>query len=193
MTAETTDHPVEIVDLEVGEVPSDVWQQTFRIDGDRTAQWAMRHLAELRADEARDTATYDAELAHLDEWATRRAKSREWGISFFERHLEDYARRQREATGGKRKSIDLPAGKVRTTIRKARIVVTDRDSFVEWATGTAASLLRVKREPDATAIGVALQMTDSGTVVDPVSGEVVPGLGVEPESVSVSIKPGTST
>lgn len=57
----------------------------------------------------------------------------------------------------------------------------------------AASLLRVKREPDAAAIGVALQMTDSGTVVDPVSGEVVPGLGVEPESVSVSIKPGTST
>lgn len=202
MNSADTDHPLELVDLgaddaaampepdlDLDEVPSEDWQKGFTINGEHRAEWAMRHLAELRADEARDADLYQYGLDRLDAWAARRAKSREWGISFFERHLEDYARRQCEVTKGRRKSVDLPSGVVRTSTSKARIVVADKPVFLIWAAVHDRSLVRFKGEPDASAIKAALTMTDDGVVVDPVSGEVVPGLAVKPESLEVSVKP----
>lgn len=179
----------EFDDLPIDHELTEEQAQRFRIDGDRTAQWAMRRLADLRAEEARDAATYDAEVDKLKDWANRRHKSREWDLSFFERHLEDYARRQRAETG--RKTVDLPSGVVRTTERKARVIVDDDAAFIAWAQANdRLDLLRLSTAVDKAAVGKATKPTADGLVVVVETGEAPDGLVVEPAGIGVTVKPG---
>jgi phage host-nuclease inhibitor protein Gam len=109
--------------------------------------------------------------------------------------LTDYARRERATSG--RKTIDLPHGKIKSRAAQPKYLFTDPAAFIAWAKETGhPDLVRVKEEPDLTAVKAVLQVPqmDEGResaaafIVDPASGEVAPGVEVELRGATYAVE-----
>jgi hypothetical protein len=157
----------------------------FRADTLEKASWAMRKYRRLAQKKAQYESLAAAERVRIDSWLERMIASVESQMEFFGAHLEAYAMSQR-AQGNK--SVELPDGTIKTRATGATFDV-DKTVFLEWAQEQKRDdLMRVSFAPDMTAIKTAV-LVDEGIVVDPASGEVVPGLSPVPEKVTVSIAP----
>jgi hypothetical protein len=157
----------------------------FRIDTPEKAAWAMRKYRVLAQQKARSEALAAAEHARIDAWLARSNASVEQRMDYFKAHLDVYGMKERLAG---RKSVDLPDGVIKTRTSAPSFEV-DKSVFLEWATEQKRDdLLRVTFAPDMAAIKGSL-VADSGQAIDPLSGEVVPGLLAISESVSVTITP----
>lgn len=151
-------------------------RERWAIDGDATATWALRRLAAARAELARIEDRHADERNRLDRWATDASRGPLHDAEFFTGKLIDY-RRQLEAADPKlRATYPLPGGSVKRRKGSQQVEVTDEASFVEWATANAPRLLAVA--PSKAAIREALVVTDeeTGILVDPATGEQVPGV-----------------
>lgn len=154
-------------------------RERFMITDDAAASWALRKLAALRKRQAELDAVAASELRRVEEWHLSESGKLTVDATYFTAILTEYARAQRE-TG--RKSITLPTGVIKSRTSSARVDVQDVDQFLAWATPNAPSLIRVRREPDKAAMKAALTV-DGGKVIDPTTGEIVPGVtAVQPET-----------
>jgi hypothetical protein len=80
----------------------------------------------------------------------------------------------------------LPDGTIKTRNTGISFEI-DKSVFLEWALEEKRDdLTRVTYSPDMRAIKNAV-VVDTGMVIDPVSGEVIPGLTPVPDRISVSI------
>ncbi len=157
----------------------------FQIDTPARAAWAMRKYRRLAQRAQENERLAQAERDRIDLWLERVNASLSSDAEFFARHLEAYGMMQR-AQG--RKSVDLPDGVIKTRSQAATVAV-DKSTFVQWALEAKRDdLLRVSYAPDVDAIK-STTVVDGGSVVDVISGEVLPGVQPTPERVSVSIAP----
>jgi hypothetical protein len=157
----------------------------FRVDTPEQAAWAMRKYRGLAQKRERHISLADKERARIDAWEQRVVSMVDSQLEFYAAHLEGYAMRER-ARGAK--SLEFPDGAIKTRQAGPSFEV-DRGVFIEWANEAKRDdLLRVSYAPDMTAIKASV-IVDSGTVLDPASGEVIPGLAPIPERVSVKIEP----
>lgn len=131
--------------------------RAWRIDGTGSAAWAMAHYAEadaaIKALEAQAVEWY----ARIDEWLAHGAKPYRRTLEFFEGQLERYALDVREADP-KRKSVTLPSGKVQTTARAAKVVVTDEDAVEAWALETNPGLIKWTSKVPLSSLREAVQI-----------------------------------
>jgi hypothetical protein len=97
------------------------------------AEWAMRHVAAADLALAQLQAQRQAWAERIDQWFQQAAGKEQARRAFFAGHLERYAIEQREATGGKAKSLAVPSGVVRTTEHKPKAVVADEAAVADWA------------------------------------------------------------
>lgn len=163
----------------------EVDKDTFRIDTPEQAAWAMRKYRALAQKAARNDDLAKAEHLRINLWLERANERIEGNMDFFQRHLEAYAMKERLAG---RKSVDLPDGTIKTRMKRAGIT-PDKSTFVQWALEhDRQDLLRASYAPDMDAI-TSTVVVDGHTVLDPTTGEVIPGLEPTPEAVSVSITP----
>ena len=95
----------------------------FRINDDAAAEWAMRKLRTLKTTMAEKRQFAKDRKEAIDRWLTVITNPLESSIAFFEKLLEDYARRVREADP-KRKSVVLPSGSVGTTHHDTAVQIT---------------------------------------------------------------------
>jgi hypothetical protein len=106
-------------------------------------------------------------------------------MEFYGGYLQAYAMGERLQG---RKSVDLPDGKVATR-QTAPSVEVDKIRFVEWAQESIRlDMLRVTYAPDMTMIKGSV-VVNGVDVIDPITGEIIPGLSPVPERVSVKIEP----
>ncbi len=128
--------------------------QSWRIDGTGSAAWAMAHVAQAEAalSEFTDLAVVwygrideqrDAAKAVIDEWLVKETAPLRRTLNYFTGQLERWALDQREADPRK-KSVTLPSGKVQTTAKSAKVVVTDEDAVIEWAKANAPEAVKQK-------------------------------------------------
>jgi hypothetical protein len=156
----------------------------FRVETPEQAAWAMRKYRVLAQRRAQYEALAVAEQVRIEKWLERVSASVQTQMDYFTSHLEMYAMKQRLAGN---KTVELPDGVIKTRSTGPTFDV-DKAVFVEWAQEAKRDdVLRVRVEPDMTAIKGAF-VADSGAAVDPMSGEVVPGLTAVPERVSVKIE-----
>jgi hypothetical protein len=157
----------------------------FRVDTPEQASWAMRKYRALAQKKARHVALAEAERARIDAWQDRVVASVQSQMDFYGSHLEGYAMKQR-AQGAR--TLEFPDGSIKT--RKTGITYDiDKARFCEWADeAKREDLLRITVSPDLAAIKQTV-VVDHGQVIDPSSGEVIPGLLPIPERVSVKIEP----
>lgn len=175
----------------------------FSVDDKRTAEWAMRRLAEatIRLDE--DRKLYEGFVAQLDAWFDRVSAPHCATIGFFTDHLEDYGRRWIETQPKSRpKSLPLPSGVLKTTTREATADVLDVERLKAWALEAHPEIVNrevrvwvsvsdVKRLVEVVTIvdPDAEELITKTVVVDKSTAEVVPGLGVKAKHVDVKVVP----
>lgn len=164
---------------------SEVTPDGFRIETPEQATWAMRKYRRLAQRFEGNKRLAEAEHARIDAWLERVNSTIAGQAEFFEGHLRAYAMQERTAG---RKSVDLPDGVIKTRTSSEKINV-DKNTFVQWALETdRQDLLRTTYAPDMHAITTTV-VIDQGKVIDPTTGEVVPGTDVTPERITVSITP----
>lgn len=160
--------------------------ERFVVDNDEKAAWVMRKLAALKKRQDEIDSVAKQEIAHIENWHLVESGKMVADMNFFSHILTEYARAEREANG--RKSISLPAGTVTSRASSERIDFADVDAFLAWATPNAPSLIQTRREPDKASVKQALTIHD-GKVIDPTTGEIVPGLEVKQAEVTYTVKP----
>lgn len=157
----------------------------FRVDTPEQAAWAMRKFRVLAQKRAQYVALAEAERERIAAWEQRVTASVDSQIEFFSAHLEGYAIRQRAAGS---KTIEFPDGSIKTRQSGASLEI-DKATFIEWANDAKReNFLRVTLAPDLAAIKSNV-VIDGPHVLDPLSGEIIPGLSPIPERVSVKIEP----
>lgn len=182
--------------------------ERWEIDGTRTAEWAMARAAHA-AERIRECEAQAAEWRQkIDDWLADVTCSERRDLAFFEGHLERYALDVREQTG--RATLVLPSGQVRTRKAAAKIVVVDADALDDFAAGEPSITIRkvskmlLNEHTEIVERKVGEMLVDDGTpeeafvapIVERVvvlrsTGEVVPGVEVEPEHVSATVAPST--
>lgn len=115
--------------------------QAWRIDGTGSAAWAMAHVARAEAALSDLTAQAVEWYGKIDEWLVHESEPHRRTKAFFEGQLQRYALDRREADP-KAKSLTLPDGKVSTTAKGAKVIVTDEDAALEWAHSHAPEAVR---------------------------------------------------
>jgi len=157
----------------------------FRIDSPEKASVVMRKYRKLAQRKARNERLAQSEHDRIDRWLSGLSASVDSQMEFLEAHLSAYAIGER-ANGIK--SVPLPDG----TIRTKQVGVTfdvDKAVFLDWAqTEKRDDLMRVTYAPDMPAIKNSV-IADGSQAIDPLSGEVIPGLQPVPERLSVTIVP----
>lgn len=160
-------------------------RERFTIGDDAAAGWAMRKLAALRKRQAEVDAIARDEIARIEAWHLAASGALVADTNYFTGLLTHYAHVEREAHG--RKSISLPYGTVRSRAGSRRVEVTDDVAFLAWAEQSAPTLIRVRKEPDKAAIRQTFDAADD-MVVDPATGEVVPGITVTRSETTYQIE-----
>lgn len=162
----------------------------FRCDTDDKAAWALRKLRDARARLARIETQATEGRRRIDEWVAQESKAPNRDIAAFEGMLRAYHEHVL-ATDPNRKTIRLPDGEL--TARKApgAVDVVDLDAFLAWADDGHHEFLRIKAEPNKTALaGVTLKLENaefSDLVTD--DGERIPGVVVRAGRVVFKANP----
>lgn len=176
--------------------------EDLTVDGERDANQQMRWKRRIAKTIADKHAQADAIIADLEQeiadtraWAAKEtaplarlealvdARLHDW----FERWLEDHPRGRR--------SVELPAGEIRSRAGRVSVVVDDETAAVEWLKVNAPSLLRVpdpKPAVDKRALQDAVVATpDEGDELHAVigEGEIVPGVHLAHSARTVDIRP----
>lgn len=183
--------------IEVGAVVDTYGPNTFTVDDDGTAEWCARKFAALETERERvhEQAVYYRErIMEWEETETKRVRAR---ADFFEGHLSGYmARRREESRYLKRdgtvdfrvKSVSLPSAVLKSSGRPARVKLAESDDAekqaVEWCLENGC-LAAVKRSLLVSGLKGVVSVADGRAVSE--GGEVVPGLVVEPASVTYKV------
>lgn len=168
------------------ENPIDV--EGFQIEDDASAAWAMRKLLHAEQERQKNVEVGEAEHQRIDAWLERVNSKFNRDIEFFEGLLRVYAVKQR-AEG--RKTIDTPYGSVKSRQTQAKFQVHDVDQFLSWADKNCPDAITVKVSPSVSALKglVSVEHTDTlGWVAMMDTGEIVPGVSVEPADVSYTVE-----
>lgn len=181
----------EVELVEAVEMLADAEPDRWRIRTDDDAEWALRHLAEARAELERLRQQSLRWQERIEAWFRQAAREPARRAEFFQAHAEWYGRRCR-AEG--RKSVKLPSGTIATRSTPAAAVIADPVALVEWAREALPEAVRVRED---VLVSTLRKLTDHDGErvvvkrVDPATGELtldeVPGAVVEPEHVTVKV------
>jgi hypothetical protein len=156
----------------------------WQIEDELAAEWAMLKLAEAQD---RISAVVESTTAYVEraqELLRRKTAEDRRTVEFMAEQLQDYALRCRAA--GKGATVTLPSGTVRTQKgRGETIQISDPKAVVKWARANHPGILSSVTVTDLREIAAI----SHGKVIDPVSGEVIPGTYVEPEGEPTAAAP----
>lgn len=169
------------------------------IDGNNTAEWAMRKLTRIaqRRDQVEDL--YAVERDALDNWRAGELAALDRDQGFFEVKLREY-HEAILADEPKRKTLSFPAGKHTAQRGSVRVEVTDAQKFADWCDENVddpSELVKLadpepKKAEVAKRFGAKVPNADEAgrwpAITD--EGEVVPGVElVREEAVTYKAKP----
>ncbi len=100
--------------------------ETFCVRDAESANWLVRRILEARA--------YAERVAAWAERERRRAqREEEFFLARFGPQLRTFAAREIAKSGGRRKSLNLPSGRIGFRAVPAKIVIEDEIRVIEWA------------------------------------------------------------
>jgi hypothetical protein len=160
-------------------------REAFRITGPGQATWAMRKLRDARAAQADVAAVAQAEIDRIQAWATAEHDRIEHNAGFFEGLLTRWALDLR-AADPRSKTVSTPYGAVVTRATRGTWSV-DPDAFLGWAKAARPDLVQTIEKPRIGDAKKVLAVDGIGGVVDPDTGEQVPGIEVGPDKVTATV------
>lgn len=164
-------------------------EATFAITDMDTASWASR---KLQADEQEKRRVDDwaaREIARIKAIQQRHIDSIDNRMGFLLGHLHTYLDRLIREGEIKRKSLDLPGGKIAIRTGRAKIVIDDEDAAIEYLEAADETApIKVKKSILKTELG-KVSGTKGAAVILNATGEPLPGVHAEPAEDSFSFKP----
>lgn len=144
--------------------------------------WALSRIADLQREIAENERVAEAAKIRIDSRTALLNARAVRGVEFFEGRIREYALLHRKDLlgGGKKKSRTLAHGSVGWRNRGGGFKCNDKDSLLAWARQQPVELgfVRLKEEADWSAIKAYCET----------SGEVPPGVDVEPEAEELQVK-----
>lgn len=173
-------------------------RDTWTIDDDELANWALRRLAAAQNEIARIRHAARTEIARVEAWADDAEQAVRHDVDFFTGRLIDYRRRLEAADPKLAKTYKLPAGSISRRAGRAKVQVLDEAALTAWA---------LKECPEAVAVRVLTtpladqrryqpvgNVDDDGTrVLVDADGAVVPGVQVVTGPDTYAAKPADLT
>lgn len=160
-------------------------KEAFKVTDEYSADWVLRKLAALNAEEAANSKLAQQNIDRIKEWQEHKNQSTQQSREYFEGLLTSYFTAQRYLDP--KFKLDTPNGKVsaRKIPRKWNY---DDESLVEsLKAADAAKFIRIKEEPDKKALKAAAHVTETGDVITD-DGVKLDGVHVDPTSYKTVIK-----
>lgn len=154
------------------DLSSDDERERWVCDDDDKAGWALRKLAAAEAERERIKRLAQAEIARIEAWATDADRQVARDVDFFTSQLIGYRRRLEASDPKLPKTYKLPAGSIARRAGRTSVKVVDERAFVEWAYEAKPDALTMRPKVSA----LADYPDTSGYIVDPDTGEQVPGV-----------------
>lgn len=149
--------------------------EAFRVSNREQANWALRKIARIESARKECRELVEGEMEKLSAWLKKEEEGFDQERNFFECLLRDYMEEQRQQDP-KIKSIKLPSGKV--GLRKQQPEFQrDNSRLLPWLKANHPELVRVKEEPDWSAVKAAAVVLGN-ILADPDTGEVIEGVKV---------------
>jgi len=154
--------------------------ESFVVDSDSKANWALRKIAEHQANIANIRAFVASEIERLEDYENAMTDPEQSNIDWLEQLLRPYAAKQLE--GQKTKTYKLPCGKC--SFKKDTVTITrDENALLAFCKANAPDYVKVKESVDWA--GYKKQCTiDDGKMITP-DGEIVAGVTVQPEGPDI--------
>jgi phage host-nuclease inhibitor protein Gam len=164
--------------------PEQLQSAGWRISSLGELDWVLERLADI---ERQEEEALRLEREAIDRIEVRMAKVHERlerDRLFFEAQATLYAEEHKAALlgKGKRKSRDLPHGRIAWRSRAGRLVVEDEDTLLTWALAQAPQLVRFRSALDRVALAALVKETPA---------IIPPGTRWEPEQDTMHIEPAT--
>ena len=130
MNIETTESDGATETLEVALVP-----EQFAVRDNSSANWVIRKILESRAYAKRCAEWCEQEQA-------RARRTEEFFLVHYQQQLIDFARQQLREENGRRKSVNLPAGRIGFRAEPAKLIVDDEATVIAWAKQNKPALVQ---------------------------------------------------
>jgi phage host-nuclease inhibitor protein Gam len=170
---------IEVVEFDENE-PG--WKERWKVQGLDTLDWAMRRLAESRRFIQENDAVAAAAIARIKAKTEKLNASAAHDAAFFEGVIEEYVRANRKTLIGisSKKSRSFPHGTVSFRKTGGRPVIGDKEALLAWAMSqpVEANCVRMKVEVAWDVVKASVEKT----------GEIPPGVDIEPESETFKIE-----
>ena len=164
-----------VEDLGIPEAPEE--RERFRIETKDQAIWALRKIAQAKADQDENTRAAQAEIDRIAGWRNEENEKLQRSVSFFESLLHEYFMQLRE-DDPKLKTVKLPHGSLKMRAQQPEFQY-DETQLLPWAK---------ENLPDAVVVKVSVSKTPVKKHIKE-TGEMVPGVTIteRPEKFSVEV------
>ena len=155
--------------------------ETFQVDDDQKADWALRKIAEA-----------DAEFARMHDWYKQQLEAAQQRhddrVAFFTGLLAAYFGRVPVKDTKTMQKYALPSGELVLTKEKSDFKATDPALLLGWCQENDPTLVAVELKPAWAEIKKRLQATDAG-IVDTETGALVDGVELITKPEAFQAKP----
>ncbi len=159
-------------------IPEDQEQrERFKIESKDQAIWALRKIAQAKADQDENTRAAQAEIDRIAVWRNEENEKLQRSVSFFESLLHEYFMQLRE-DDPKLKTMKLPHGSLKMRAQQPDFIYNE-DELLEWAKVFMPEVVVVKETVSKNPVKKHIRET----------GEMVPGVTIteRPEKFIVEV------
>jgi phage host-nuclease inhibitor protein Gam len=154
-----------------------VTQPGFIVDDDQKADWALRKIAAVKAQQADIKAQSEEQMNVIKQWEKEQTERLEKDVEYFTGMCVSYATQKRE-NDPKFKTQKLPHGKIGFRKQQPQWNFTDDAAELLKKSGYT-DLIREKPELEKAKIKKAFTYTENGQVVNPDTGELIKVITVD--------------
>lgn len=161
--------------------------ETFIIDNDSKAEWAIKKIKEAQDEHDRILALITEEEQKLALRKDQIAKKLESDTSYLKYLLNNYMQTVTCKESKTQKTYQLLSGKLVYKYGGTEWVKDD-DAMLAWAKKDMPELVKVKESVDWAALKKTISVTDNGEVITETTGEVLDFIHPEKKPDSMDIK-----
>ncbi|MDD9147851.1 host-nuclease inhibitor Gam family protein [Sporolactobacillus sp. CQH2019] len=156
-----------------------VTQPGFVVDDDRKAEWALRKLAVVKAQQGAVKTEAEEQIQVIEQWENEQVERLNKDVEYFTSMLIGYVKTKR-ANDPKFKTLKLPHGKIGFRKQQPKWQFSE-DAIDRLKQAGYTELIRIKEELDKAKIKKRFAIAGDGTgiAVDKDTGEVFPFIVVE--------------
>lgn len=118
-------------------------RETWQIDSDGAASWALRKMGAALAEVARCKQLADDEITRVKAWLDTATIGPQHDADFFESRLIDYRFRLEDANPDLPKTYRVPGGRIARRKLPDRVEVVDEQALIGWALTSGADVIRI--------------------------------------------------